>query len=71
MLTQRLAKCRFAHHGRQDHHPDSAQGTPRSSGQIVKRNIALPNVLDKELRDFLERWNLSHPYDAQRQMEGS
>jgi DnaJ-class molecular chaperone len=46
------------------------QATQRPGDQIVKLKVVLPNAIDKELRDFLERWNLSHPYDVRGKPEG-
>lgn len=47
------------------------QTTQRSGDQIVTLKIVLPNAIDKELRDFIERWSLSHPYDVRGKQEGS
>jgi hypothetical protein len=46
------------------------QTTQRPGDQIVKLKVVLPNAIDKELRDFLERWNLSHAYDVRGKAEG-
>ena len=38
----------------------------RKGDQYVKTSIVLPDTLDSEFRDFVERWGPAHPYDPRR-----
>jgi DnaJ-class molecular chaperone len=40
------------------------QTTKRRGDQLVKLKVVLPDIIDKELSDFMERWGKAHPYDV-------
>jgi DnaJ-class molecular chaperone len=40
------------------------QATKRRGDQLVTLKVVLPDTIDKELSDFMERWSKSHPYDV-------
>jgi DnaJ-class molecular chaperone len=40
------------------------QATKRRGDQLVKLKVVLPDTIDKELSDFIERWGKTHPYDV-------
>jgi DnaJ-class molecular chaperone len=40
------------------------QTTKRRGDQLVTLKVVLPDTIDKELSDFMERWSRSHPYDV-------
>ncbi len=40
------------------------QTTKRRGDQLVKLKVVLPDIIDKELSDFVERWGKAHPYDV-------
>lgn len=42
------------------------QATKRRGDQLVTLKVVLPDTIDKELSDFMERWSKSHPYDVRR-----
>jgi DnaJ-class molecular chaperone len=40
------------------------QTTQKRGDQIVTLKVVLPEVIDRELGEFMERWGRSHPYDV-------
>ena len=44
--------------------------TQHPGDQIVKLKVVPPYAIGKELRDFLERRNLTHAYDVRSKAEG-
>jgi DnaJ-class molecular chaperone len=40
------------------------QTTRRRGDQLVTLKVVLPDTIDKELNDFMERWGKTHPYDV-------
>ena len=38
--------------------------TKRRGDQLVTLKVVLPDTIDRELSDFMERWSKSHPYDV-------
>jgi DnaJ-class molecular chaperone len=42
------------------------QATHQRGDQLVKLKVMLPETIDSELNEFIERWAKTHPYDARR-----
>ena len=40
------------------------QTTQKRGDQIVTLKVVLPEVVDSELGEFMERWGRTHPYDV-------
>jgi len=40
------------------------QTTQKRGDQIVTLKVVLPDVIDRELGEFMERWGRTHPYDV-------
>jgi DnaJ-class molecular chaperone len=40
------------------------QATHQRGDHLVKLRVVLPDKVDSELKEFIERWSAAHPYDV-------